>query len=66
MLSIPNAGSIHIADLTGYAVVRVAAGATVAGVAKAIVDNQVGADETVRSGRNPDDRSFDPASAGRT
>ena len=43
MPSIPNAGSIHIADLTGYAVVRVAAGATVADVAKAIVDNQVGA-----------------------
>jgi CBS domain-containing protein len=43
MPPIPNAGSIQIADLTGDAVVRVAAGATVADVAKAIVDNQVGA-----------------------
>ena len=41
--SIPNAGSILIADLTGDAVVRVAAGATVADVAKVIADNQVGA-----------------------
>ena len=43
MPSIPKAGSILIADLTGDAVVRVAAGATVADVATAIADNQVGA-----------------------
>ena len=41
--SIPSAGSILIADLTGDSVVRVAAGATVADVAKVIADNQVGA-----------------------
>lgn len=43
MHSIPKAGSILIADLTGDAVVRVPAGATVADVAKVIADNQVGA-----------------------
>lgn len=43
MSEIPKAGSILIADLTGSAVVRVAADATIADVAKAIVDNQVGA-----------------------
>ncbi len=43
MPSIPKAGSILIADLTGDAVVRVPAGATVADVATAIADNQVGA-----------------------
>mgnify|MGYP003493168221 FL=1 len=43
MPSIPKAGSILIADLTGDAVVRVPAGATVADVAKVIADNQVGA-----------------------
>ncbi|MCI4676340.1 CBS domain-containing protein [Candidatus Mycolicibacterium alkanivorans] len=41
--SIPKAGSILIADLTGDAVVRVPADATVADVAKAIADHQVGA-----------------------
>jgi CBS domain-containing protein len=43
MPSIPKAGSIAIADLTGDAVVRVPADATVADVAKVIADNQVGA-----------------------
>ncbi len=43
MPPIPKAGSILIADLTGDAVVRVAARATVADVAKAIADKQVGA-----------------------
>ena len=43
MPSIPTAGSIAIADLTGDAVVRVPAGATVAEVAKVIADKQVGA-----------------------
>jgi CBS domain-containing protein len=43
MPSIPKAGSILIADLTGDAVVRVAAVATVADVAKAIAEHQVGA-----------------------
>jgi CBS domain-containing protein len=43
MPSIPKAGSILIADLTGDAVVRVPAGASVADVAAAISENQVGA-----------------------
>jgi CBS domain-containing protein len=43
MPSIPSAGSIVIADLTGDAVVRVPSDATVADVATAIADNQVGA-----------------------
>lgn len=43
MPSIPEAGSILIADLTGDAVVRVRAGATVADAAKVIADKQVGA-----------------------
>jgi CBS domain-containing protein len=40
---IPTAGSILIADLTGDAVVRVPVGATVADVATAIAEHQVGA-----------------------
>lgn len=43
MPSIPKAGSIAIADLTGDAVVRVPADATIADVARAIADQQVGA-----------------------
>lgn len=43
MPSIPPAGSIAIADLTGDTVVRVAADSTVADVAAAIADHQVGA-----------------------
>ncbi|AQT82900.1 histidine kinase [Mycolicibacterium litorale] len=43
MPSIPSAGSIVIADLTGDQLVRVAADSTVADVAAAIADNQVGA-----------------------
>jgi len=39
---IPSAGSIVIADITGDPVVRVSADATVADVARAIADNQVG------------------------
>jgi len=41
--AIPKAGSILIVDLTGDAVVRVPAHATIADVATAIADNQVGA-----------------------
>lgn len=43
MPSIPTAGSILIADLTGDPVVRVPADATVAEVANVIADRQVGA-----------------------
>ncbi|MCV7194860.1 CBS domain-containing protein [Mycolicibacterium brumae] len=42
MTGIPAAGSILVADLIGDSVVRVPAEATVAGVAKALVDNGVG------------------------
>lgn len=41
--SIPSAGSIAVADLTGETVVRVAGDATVADVARAIATNHVGA-----------------------
>lgn len=43
MPAIPTAGSIAIADLTGDAVVRVPADASVADVARVIADRQVGA-----------------------
>lgn len=43
MTEIPAAGSIQISTITGDAVIRVADDATVADVAKTIVDNEVGA-----------------------
>ncbi len=43
MTTIPSAGSILIDTVVGAAVVRVAADATVADVARAITDHQVGA-----------------------
>lgn len=43
MTDLPSAGSIQVSTLTGDAVVRVPADATVADVATAIVDKEVGA-----------------------
>ncbi|MDI3315306.1 MAG: CBS domain-containing protein [Mycobacterium sp.] len=43
MTSIPPAGSIPVSTITGDPVIRVAAGATVADVAKALVSGEVGA-----------------------
>lgn len=43
MIEIPSAGAIDIATITGDTVVRVPADATVADVARAIVDHEVGA-----------------------
>lgn len=42
MTEIPTAGSIPISDITGDPAVRVAADATVADVARAIIDGEVG------------------------
>ncbi|BBZ61290.1 CBS domain-containing protein [Mycolicibacterium monacense] len=43
MTDLPSAGSIQVSTLTGDAVVRVPADATVADVATAIIDKEVGA-----------------------